>query len=950
VTGPVTEAVGRRFEACVADWDGTLVPDRAADASRVRTVVEGLCAEGFDVVVITGTHIENVDGQLRARPTGPGRLVFCVNRGSEVFECGKAGPALVFRREATADENAQLDRAAALTVERLAARGLSASIVAQRLNRRKIDIIPLPEWADPPKAQIADLLAAVEARLHVAGIGSVAEVVAIAQSAAVEAGLAHARISSDAKYVEIGLTDKADAARWTFADLWSHGIAPADVLVAGDEFGMLGGVPGSDSLILVAESRGCVAVTVGAEPFGAPPSVLPLPGGPDRILDVLEEQLRRRRDGHPPIPNPAPDWCVVIEGADADRERARASVLTVADGSIGTIGAPLLEHPAVSTEVLASGFYEGDGPAEHLRELPGWNQLSSSLSPGATLRRVLDLRTGVLVQDVEQADVRLSAVAFSSLAQPGTAVLWVDGEAPPGSFQQRTNDTEISTPQSGTMCLHASDRLRNGAGRGAVLERVAVYAAGDAAVARAHAASAAASDLNALHRAHREAWAARWHDADVQIDGDDELQRNVRFSLFQLMGAVGTRGEAPLGARGLSGDGYNGHVFWDSDVFVVPFLAATCPAAARAMLEYRVRRLGAAMEQARELGRAGAKFPWESASSGREITPHSVVGPRGETVIVRTGEMEDHIVADVAWAACRYVDWSGDAAFERDELARLLVETARYWASRIETDTDGSAHIRHVIGPDEYHDDVDDNAFTNVMARWNLRAAVSRAGAGCDDGEVRRWAGLADRLVDGLHADTGVYEQFAGFSELTPFALRETYGPAPLAADSVIGFDRIQSLQVLKQADVVMLHLMVPGEVQPGSLGANLDRYLPITAHGSSLSPAVHACLLARVSRHAEALDLLRYAAGLDVDDASRAAAHGLHIATMGGVWLALAEGFAGIQADGDGLCVRPRLPPGWETLTLHLVYRGVGVTIRVQDGQTHVDTDRPLRVELPEG
>ncbi len=132
---------------------------------------------GFDVVVITGTHVENVDRQLQARPGGPGRLLFCVNRGSEVFECGHAGPALVTRRTATAAENEQLDRAAALTVQRLRARGLEAAIVAQRLNRRKVDIIPLAEWADPPKARIADLLAAVERRLHAAGVASVAEVV-----------------------------------------------------------------------------------------------------------------------------------------------------------------------------------------------------------------------------------------------------------------------------------------------------------------------------------------------------------------------------------------------------------------------------------------------------------------------------------------------------------------------------------------------------------------------------------------------------------------------------------------------------------------------------------------------------------------------------------------------------------------------------------------------------
>lgn len=923
------------------------MPDRVSDASRLRDVVEGLCGAGFDVVVITGTHVGNVDGQLRARPEGPGRLLLCVNRGSEVFDCGRDGPTLVQHREASPEENDQLDRAAALTVERLGERGLQAEIVAQRLNRRKVDIIPLPQWADPPKARIGELLAAVEERLQAAGIASVADVVSMAEAASTEAGLPNARISSDAKYVEIGLTDKADAARWTFTDLWEHGITAADVLVAGDEFGMLGGVPGSDSLILVPQSDGALAVTVGREPFGAPPGVLALPGGPARMLEVLEDQLQRRRAGEPPVPRPAVGWSVTIDGFDENREAERASVLTVADGRIGSIGVPVLSHPAASPVTLAAGFYDGDGAAEHLRPLPGWNQLAAPLASSPRLCRTLDLHTGVLAQEVEQDGGRLSALGFSALHDPGTAVLWLAGDpALLATHDGANSDTITTTSLNGPMGTHVDDVLR-GNGDATVLERIAAYVPGEMSAARSRAEAARTRGVNALHRAHREAWAARWRDADIIISGDDELQRNVRFSMFQLMGAVATSDEAALGARALSGDGYNGHVFWDSDVFVVPFLAATCPAAARAMLEYRVRRLGTAMERARELRREGAKFPWESASSGREITPATVVGPRGEKVVVRTGEMEDHIVADVAWAACRYDDWTGDESFRSGPLTRLLVETARYWASRIERDDDGSAHIRHVIGPDEYHEDVDDNAFTNVMARWNLRAAMTRAGAHCEEREVRTWGKLADRLVDGFNPDTLVYEEFAGFSQLRPFPLRETYGAGQLAADSLIGFDRIRSLQVVKQADALMLHVMVPGEVAAGSLGPNLDRYLPITAHGSSLSPAVHAALLARVARYPEALELLRFAAGMDVDGVSATTAHGLHVATMGGVWLAMVEGFAGIQAENDGLCVRPHLPAAWEDVTVNLVYRGVRVRVQLHGDEVKVDTDQPLRVAV---
>ena len=142
-----------------------------------------------------------------------------------------------------------------------------------------------------------------------------------------------------------------------------------------------------------------------------------------------------------------------------------------------------------------------------------------------------------------------------------------------------------------------------------------------------------------------------------------------------------------------------------------------------------------------------------------------------------------------------------------------------------------------------------------------------------------------------------------------------------------------------------MLYHMIPREVAPGSLKANLDYYLPMTSHGSSLSPAVHAGLLARVSRHAEALELLKLAARIDTDDVSRSTAGGLHVATMGGVWLALAEGFAGIEADGDGLSIQPHLPPDWDRLSLRLLYRGVRVEVRIDHDGVDVDTDRPLRV-----
>src|ERR1017187_2085402 len=212
------------YEALVCDWDGTVVPARQADATGARERVEALCDAGVHIFIVSGTHVENVDGQLQARPHGRGHLFLCCNRGSEVFRVTGEGPQLLYRRTASVDEDRALDRAAAQTVERLRERGLEARIVANRLNRRKIDLIPLPYWADPKKADVGRLADAVIARLAAVDIKDLSEVIDLAANTAHTAGLADPRITSDVKHVEIGLTDKSESARWAANWLVQRGI------------------------------------------------------------------------------------------------------------------------------------------------------------------------------------------------------------------------------------------------------------------------------------------------------------------------------------------------------------------------------------------------------------------------------------------------------------------------------------------------------------------------------------------------------------------------------------------------------------------------------------------------------------------------------------------------------------------------------------------------------
>ncbi len=500
--------------------------------------------------------------------------------------------------------------------------------------------------------------------------------------------------------------------------------------------------------------------------------------------------------------------------------------------------------------------------------------------------------------------------------------------------------------------LRLRDVLRSDDG-GTRLERLGAYVVGSDDAPEPRVALDALRDaedvgFERLLSEQRAAWGEFWDVADIRVEDDPELQRAIRLALFQLSASVGEDGETALGARGLTGPGYRGHVFWDTDVFVLPFLAATRPRAARTLLEYRVRRLGAAFREAHASGRVGARFPWESARSGRDVTPDRA-RVAGETIPILTGQLEEHIVADVAWGAACYLDWTGDEEFESGAGRTILVETARYWASRIRRDGEGRGHIDGVIGPDEYHENVDDNAFTNVMARWNLRraaeavASLPRGEVGED--EVARWHSLADTLVDGYDSETGVYEQFAGFFGLEPIVIADLAARRPTDAERLLGRERLAGAQVAKQADTLMLHQLVPDEVASDSLRPNLLFYEPRTSHGSSLSPGIHAGLFARLGKMNEALEWLRLTSRMDLDDVTNSSAGGLHTAAMGSLWQALVFGFAGLRPAGDGLRLDPRLPDAWGAFEIRVLFRGARVKVRMENPTVTVSSDRRVPI-----
>ena len=698
------------------------------------------------------------------------------------------------------------------------------------------------------------------------------------------------------------------------------------------------------------------------------------PPGTGEVADVLDLM-----PASPPTGVPSA-WVLEVDWRGEEEARLYESLLSVADGVVGTRGSLEEDGPSAAPAVFAAGVYEpAQGTGQALVTLPSWAMLSLPASLGAG-RRLLDLRSGVLWRIVQSGGTTVFRSArWASLARPGTEVLvaeapsWVlaaeQGKPAADRFERRSALGGWVTVRTDNHCRETDGRSKGKAGaRSLSLARVVSIETGSAGAPPSdplptarH--TAGRPGIEGLLAEQRRAWARRWRAGDVEVVGDPELTLAVRFAVFQLSAAAADAGEAAVGARGLSGPAYAGHVFWDADVFVLPVLAATHPQAARAMLEYRIRRLDAARRSAHELGRRGARFPWESAADGTDVTPRRGIDELGRSVPISTGELEEHITADVAWAAWHYASMAGDWGFLEGEGGALVTETARYWASRLSLDGNGKAHIDGVTGPDEYHEGVDDNAFTNLMAAWNLRRGaelierhVDRGGVtGTSDAELaeaRCWRSLAQALVTGYHPEQARHEQFTGYDALEPL-LAADIGRAPLPADLVLGRERLVGSQIVKQADVVMAHHMIPEAMPTGSLRGDFDHYLARTTHGSSLSPGVHAAVAARAGYRAEAVNLLDLARRVDMDDLTGTTAAGLHMAALGGLWQAIVFGFAGLRVtspDDEALVVDPRLPEAWRELRVRLSWHGRTLALRLRNDAVHVRCPAPLRVVVSGG
>jgi alpha,alpha-trehalose phosphorylase len=417
-----------------------------------------------------------------------------------------------------------------------------------------------------------------------------------------------------------------------------------------------------------------------------------------------------------------------------------------------------------------------------------------------------------------------------------------------------------------------------------------------------------------------------WARADVTVEGDADVQQAVRFALFHILQA-GARGERrPVPAKGLTGSGYDGHVFWDTETFVLPLLTYTSPEAAANALRWRQSVLPAAVERAKQLGLAGSAFPWRTIA-GQEC---SAYWPAGTAAF--------HVNADIAHAVLRYIDATGDTEFERTTGVELLVETARLWRSLGHHDPAGRFRIDGVTGPDEYSALADNNVYTNLMAQRNLQGAADVAerhwdkarALGVTHEETAAWRDAASHIVVPYDEALGVHPQSENFTEHEVWDFEHT-SPDQYPLLLHFPYFDLYRKQVIKQADLVLaLHLR--GDAFTSDEKArDFAYYEALTVRDSSLSASTQSIVAAEVGQLQLAMEYLREAALMDLDDLERNTRDGLHLASLAGTWSALVCGFGGLRDDQGMVTFAPRLPASITRLVFTITARGCRLRVEVE-------------------
>lgn len=455
---------------------------------------------------------------------------------------------------------------------------------------------------------------------------------------------------------------------------------------------------------------------------------------------------------------------------------------------------------------------------------------------------------------------------------------------------------------------------------------------------------------------HKAVWAERWEMADVELGAQDDFdQLAVRFSIFHLIQMTAWNDPTvSVAAKGLSGEGYKGHVFWDTEIFIMPFFLYTFPNVARSLLSYRYHTLPGALKNARENGYSGAQFAWESADTGEETTPEvgGIDPVTRKPIPILCGKQEHHISVDVPYGIWNYYRATGDREFLLNEGAEILLLTARFWASRVTYNAaEDCFEIEEVIGPDEYKEGIDNNYYTNALVQWHLRKTAKLVEMlkedskedlltrlGVTEGELADWQEIADKIK--LPREGALLHQFEGFMDLKELDVLK-YRDTPGLLQRHHGWEEINQSQVIKQADVVMLLYLLRDHFTKEEKRVNWDFYEPKTMHDSSLSAAIHSIVANDVDLAEEAYAYFKKASRIDLADNMGNTNAGLHSASMGGLWQAVVHGFGGVRVKDGELVVEPKLPQAWDSLSFKVSFQGRRFHVSInRDGHTVTPLD----------
>lgn len=439
---------------------------------------------------------------------------------------------------------------------------------------------------------------------------------------------------------------------------------------------------------------------------------------------------------------------------------------------------------------------------------------------------------------------------------------------------------------------------------------------------------------------HFKVYEEMWKEADIQIQGDFDLDRAVRFNIFHLMSTGNEHDDrVNVGAKLLHGEEYGGHAFWDTELFMLPFFAYVFPKTAKNLESYRYRLLDAARANAAKNGYKGAQYPWESADDGTEQCPDWTIEPDGTCYRCYVADYEHHVTAAVAYGIYDYVKITKDTSFLLKKGGEILMETARFWASRCEYITEKDRYeIRKVTGPDEWHEPVDNNVYTNYLAKWNLRYVIAliqdlkehhredydriAEKISLTEKEIEEWNLVQSKIYLPRKEGTQLLEQFEGYFDLQEVTIQEYDKNDWPIRPAELKTMKTKETQIIKQADVIMLLHLMGEEFDEETTKLNYSYYEKRTLHGSSLSPSIYSIMGLKVGDDTKAYRYLRRAAFIDLINLQKNTREGIHAANAGGVWQTVVFGFAGLSIDADGILnITPKMPKEWEGVTFRIHY-----------------------------